>query len=134
MIESRSVEDGTAIRRRRECDSCGKRFTTYERTKGSALWVIKKDGTREPFEKDKLRRGILRAIEKRPVSIDQVDKIIDQVEREMLRKDREEVKSNIIGSAVVRRLKKVDKVAWMRFASVYLEFENLSDFKKAMKS
>jgi transcriptional repressor NrdR len=133
VLESRVVEEGVVVRRRRECLKCGKRFTTYERTKGTALWVIKKDGRREPFEKEKIKRGILRAVEKRPLSMDLVVDIVDGIEREMLRKEKEEVSSKAIGRAVLKRLKKVDKVAWLRFASVYLEFEDLEDFARAIK-
>jgi transcriptional repressor NrdR len=133
VLESRAVEDGSSIRRRRECVACKKRFTTYEKTKGAVLWVIKKDGRREPFEKEKVKRGILRAIEKRPISLDLVDDIVDAVEREMLRREKEEVPSKIIGRAILKRLKRVDKVAWLRFASVYMEFEDLEDFGKTMK-
>lgn len=133
VLESRSVEDGCAIRRRRKCSKCSKRFTTYERVKGAALWVVKKDGRREPFDKDKLKRGVLRAVEKRPISMDLVDSLIDSVEREMLKKEKEEVSTKAIGKSVLRRLKTIDKVAWLRFASVYLEFEDLEDFAKAIK-
>lgn len=133
VLESRAVEDGNAIRRRRECTKCNKRFTTYEKTKNNFLWVVKKDGRREPFDKEKLKRGILRAVEKRPVSLDVVDEIVDQVEREMLRKEKEEIPSRIIGSAVLKRLKKVDKVAWLRFVSVCFEFADLKDFEKAIE-
>jgi len=122
----------TYERRRRACESCKKRFTTYEKVRGSALWVIKKDGKREPFEREKVKRGILRAIEKRPVSLELVDEIVDQVEREMLSLEDQEVSTRAIGKAVLKRLRKVDKVAWLRFASVYLEFEDLSDFRKAI--
>jgi transcriptional repressor NrdR len=134
VLESRSVESGNTLRRRRVCESCHKRFTTYEKPKASALWVIKKDGKREPFDREKIKRGILRAIEKRPVSLDLVNEITSQVEREMLRKKTEEVGSRTIGNAVMKRLKKIDKVAWLRFASVYLEFEDLKDFEKAIKN
>ena len=130
VLESRTVEDGGSIRRRRECGKCGKRFTTIEEVKKSFLWVIKKDGRREVFDKEKVKRGILRAIEKRPVSLDLVDDITDQVEMEMLRSDKQEIPTRVIGNAVLKRLKKVDRVAWLRFASVYLEFEDLSDFEK----
>jgi transcriptional repressor NrdR len=133
VLESRAVEDGNAIRRRRECTKCNKRFTTYEKTKNNFLWVVKKDGRREPFDKEKLKRGILRAIEKRPVSLDLIGDITDQVEREMLRKEKEEIPSKVIGSAVLKRLKKVDKVAWLRFVSVYLEFDDLKDFEKTIE-
>ena len=124
------MEDGGSIRRRRECGKCGKRFTTIEGVKRSFLWVIKKDGRREVFDKEKVKRGILRAIEKRPVSLDLVDDIVDQVEMEMLRSDKQEIPTRVIGNSVLKRLKKIDKVAWLRFASVYLEFEDLGDFEK----
>mgnify|MGYP001582757310 CR=1 FL=1 len=133
VLESRVVEEGASIRRRRECEKCGKRFTTYEKVKGSVLWVIKKDGRREPFDKEKLKRGILRAIEKRPISLGLVDDIVEAVEREMLKREREEISSQEIGKAVLKRLRKIDKVAWLRFASVYLQFEDLVDFQKAIK-
>lgn len=132
VLESRVVDEGQTIRRRRKCNKCKKRFTTYEKVKGTALWVIKKDGRREPFERDKVKRGILRAIEKRPVSLELVDDVVDQVEREMLRKEKEEVSSKAVGRAILKRLRKIDKVAWLRFASVYLEFEDLDDFEKAI--
>jgi len=134
VLESRVVDEGHAIRRRRLCDKCEKRFTTYEKPKASVLWVIKKDGSREPFDREKVKRGVLRAIQKRPVSLDLVNDVVDQVEREMLNKTSEEVSSKSIGTAVMKRLKKIDKVAWLRFASVYLEFEALTDFKKLMKN
>lgn len=133
MLESRILDEGEGVRRRRECGKCGKRFTTVEKVRGTALWVIKKDGSREPFEREKVKRGVLRAIEKRPVSLDLVDEIVNDVEREMLRAQKEEIPSRAIGNAVLRRLKKIDKVAWLRFASVYLEFEDLDDFEKAIE-
>jgi transcriptional repressor NrdR len=133
VLESRTVEEGASIRRRRECEKCHKRFTTYEKVKGSVLWVIKKDGKREPFDREKLKRGILRAIEKRPVSLDSVEDVVESVEREMLRKEKEEVGSKSIGTAVMKRLKRIDKVAWLRFASVYLEFDDLKDFQKTIR-
>lgn len=129
VLESRTVEDGS-IRRRRECGKCEKRFTTVEQVKRSFLWVIKKDGRREVFDKEKIKRGILRAIEKRPVSLELVDDVVDQVEMEMLRSDKQEISTRVVGSAVLKKLKKIDKVAWLRFASVYLEFEDLKDFEK----
>lgn len=133
VLESRVVEEGASVRRRRECGKCSKRFTTYEKVKGSVLWVIKKSGVREPFDREKLKRGILRAIEKRPVSLELVDDVVDQVEMEMLRREKEEISSKSIGMAVLKRLKKIDKVAWLRFASVYLQFEDLDDFQKLIK-
>lgn len=132
VLESRSVEESKGLRRRRECLSCHKRFTTYEKVHNNFLWVVKKDGVREQFDREKIKKGILRAIEKRPVSLDLVDDIVDQVEREVLRAEKQEIQSKKIGNAVLKRLGKVDKVAWLRFASVYLEFEDLSDFEKAI--
>lgn len=133
VLESRVSEEGKGIRRRRECIKCGKRFTTYESVRGSTLLVIKKDGRREIFDREKIRRGILRSTEKRSVSIELIDQIVDEVEREMLRKQSEEVSSKAIGKSIMARLKKIDKVAWLRFASVYLEFEDLKDFEKVIK-
>lgn len=133
VLESRVAEDGEGIRRRRECGKCQKRFTTIEKVRESVLWVIKKDGRRELFDREKVKRGILRAVEKRPVALEEVGKIVDEVEREMLRQEEEEVHTKIIGRAVLNQLKKIDKVAWLRFASVYLEFENLKDFEKVIE-
>lgn len=133
VLESRVVDDGKAIRRRRECSGCKKRFTTFEKTKDTVLWVIKKDGRREPFDKEKVKKGILRALEKRSVSLDLVNEIVEEVEREMLRKESEEISSKTIGKAVLTRLKKIDKVAWIRFASVYLGFDDLKDFEKIIE-
>ncbi len=132
VLESRTSEDGHGMRRRRECGKCKKRFTTHEEVKSSVLWVIKRDGKREPFDKEKVKRGILRSIEKRPVSIDLVNEVADEVEREMLKAEKEEVGSKVIGNAILKRLKKIDKVAWLRFASVYLQFEDLTDFEKVI--
>jgi len=128
------VGEGGRIRRRRECLHCKKRFTTIEEVKNSALWVIKKDGRRELFDREKVKRGILRAIEKRPVSLETVEKTVSEVEREMLRQEKQEVPTRLIGKAVLRELKKVDKVAWLRFASVYFEFENLDDFERILEA
>ncbi|OGM14574.1 transcriptional regulator NrdR [Candidatus Woesebacteria bacterium RIFCSPHIGHO2_02_FULL_42_20] len=132
VLESRVVEDGKAIRRRRECLKCTKRFTTLERVRGNSVWVIKKDGTREPFDREKIKRGVMRSIEKRPVGLKLVDDLAEQVEREVFKRESQEVQSKLIGSAVLRRLKKIDKVAWLRFASVYLEFSDLGDFEKVI--
>ncbi|MDP3955146.1 MAG: transcriptional regulator NrdR [bacterium] len=133
VLESRISEDGNSFRRRRECAKCQKRFTTYERVEGPSLLVIKKDGRRESFDREKLRRGVLKSCEKRPVSLEAVEGIVEEVERELLRKDTIEILSKVIGNAVLRRLKKFDKVAWLRFASVYLEFADLVDFEKAIE-
>ena len=124
------IDYGHGLRRRRECGKCGKRFTTHEAVKSSVLWVIKREGNREPFDREKVRRGILRSIEKRPVSIDVVNDVVDEVVREMLKAEKEEISSKTVGNAILKRLKKIDKVAWLRFASVYLQFEDLTDFER----
>jgi transcriptional repressor NrdR len=133
VLESRVVEDGKAIRRRRECLKCHRRFTTLERIRESHLWVVKKDGKRELFDREKIKRGILRAIEKRPVSLDLVEEITESVEGEILKKGTEEVPTKLVGNLILKKLKAVDKVAWLRFASVYLEFEDISDFERAIE-
>lgn len=133
VLESRTIDTGGSIRRRRECSKCSKRFTTFEKVRDSVLWVIKKDGRREPFDREKIKHGILRSIQKRPVSMEVVEKIIEDIEREMLRGEEQEISSRVIGNAVLKRLKRVDKVAWLRFASVYLEFEDLTDFEKLIE-
>lgn len=133
VLESRDSEDNQVTRRRRECEGCKKRFTTYERVEGPQLIVIKKDGGRENFDREKIRRGINHACEKRPVSTDLVEEIVDQVEQEMLKKKSNEVSSRLIGNAVLRQLKKMDKVAYVRFASVYLDFDDIEDFTSLVK-
>ncbi len=133
VLESREVDEGLAIRRRRECSKCSKRFTTLEKVKGTALWVIKKDGRREQFDKDKVRRGLVRALQKRPVSTEQIESLIEDIERELLRAEETDITTKQIGKLVLKRLKKIDKVAWLRFASIYLEFDNLDDFEKLIE-
>lgn len=133
VLESREGTEGESIRRRRLCASCKKRFTTFEKVKGSVLWVIKKDARRELWDREKVKRGILRATQKRPVSMQTIEAIIDDIERECLRSESQEIASRVIGRAVLKRLKKLDKVAWLRFASVYLEFTDLDDFEKLIK-
>jgi transcriptional repressor NrdR len=133
VLESRDSEDSEVTRRRRECGKCKKRFTTYERVEGPQLLVIKKDGSRETFEREKVRRGVTRACEKRPVRSDLIEEIVDEVEREMLRKKNSEVPSRVVGNAILKRLKKTDKVAYVRFASVYLDFDEIEDFTKLVK-
>lgn len=132
VLESRVSQEGEGLRRRRECLDCSKRFTTIERVVKGTLWVVKKDGKREPFDREKLVRGILRAIRKRPVSVEQVELIADSIEAEALKSGKSEIQSSSVGKQVLSKLKKTDKVAWLRFASVYLEFENLEDFENAI--
>ncbi len=128
VVETRDGEGAT--RRRRECHQCGKRFTTYERVENVELVVIKKDARREKFDREKLKKGIVKATEKRPISIDLIDSVVDEIEQELRSKDTTEVASRTIGNLVLKKLKKIDKVAYVRFASVYLDFENLKDFEE----
>jgi transcriptional repressor NrdR len=118
------------IRRRRECLSCGKRFTTYEKIERDDLYIIKKDGTRQKFERDKLRKGIDKAFEKRAVSKDKIEKMINEIEELLRKKGKKEIKSSIIGEIVIKKIKKLDNVAYIRFASVYRDFQDVNDFKK----
>lgn len=130
VIDSRVVEDQTAIRRRRVCAKCDKRFTSYERVEGIELKVVKKDGTKEDFTREKLKRGIVKATWKRPVSMSDIDELIEDVERRLRRKDSKEVKSWEIGNMVLNRLKKLDPLAYLLFASVYRDFNDIEDFKQ----
>jgi transcriptional repressor NrdR len=132
VLESR--ESGGAMRRRRECEKCGRRFTTYERIEITNLVVIKRDGGREQFDSAKVRAGILRASEKRPVPMVQVDRMVDEIEAELRAGPRTEVTSKRVGELVMRRLKRVDKVAYIRFASVYLDFKDPEDFEAATRA
>lgn len=131
VIETRDGEGAT--RRRRECKKCGKRFTTYERVENIDLVVIKKDGRREKFDREKLRKGIVKATEKRPVGVDLIDSVVDEIEQDLRSKDTTEVGSRMIGNLVLKKLKKIDKVAYIRFASVYLDFGELADFEKVIE-
>lgn len=133
VLESRDSEDGQVTRRRRECSECSKRFTTYERIEGPQLQVEKKDKSQECFSREKITKGLIRAFEKRPVDADKIEEIVNQVEREMLKKRNGAVKSSLIGKAILRRLKKRDKVAYIRFASVYLDFSDTKDFARLVK-
>lgn len=127
VIDSRRNED-FSIRRRRECEICKKRFTTYEKIETSPILVIKKDTTREPFSKEKLKNGIFSSCIKRPISSKTIDKVVDEVEKEILLRDDNEISSNDIGEMVLKRLKKIDDVAYIRFASVYREFKEVENF------
>ncbi len=121
------------IRRRRECLKCGKRFTTYEKIEKGDLYVIKKSGEREKFNINKLESGIQKAFEKRPVSKEKIDKMIRNIEEQIRKKGKKEINSSIIGNLVSKKIKKLDKVAYIRFASVYRDFEDIEDFKKEIK-
>lgn len=133
VVDKRSTDSEEAIRRRRECHDCKRRFTTYERVEAVDLFVIKKDEHEEPFSKEKVREGIMVAVEKRPVSEEQVAKIVDKVESKLLSKKNKAIRSREIGNIIMRELKKLDKVAYLRFASVYREFDNLDSFEKELK-
>ena len=133
VSETRVAEDGSNIRRRRLCSNCKKRFTTYERVENITLLVKKKDGRNERFSRDKLRGGILRSTEKTTVSIEQVNQIVDEVEKEILGSDSVEVDSKTIGRLVATRLKKIDKIAYIRFASVFQHFVDIEDFEREVK-
>ena len=133
VLESREVEEGVSIRRRRECIKCSHRFTTYERLEVPNLMIIKKSGERELFDREKLSRGIYRAFEKRPVSADKIELIISEVERKARGYDQAELNSRKIGSLVMEELLSVDDVAYVRFASVYRSFATLDRFEKELK-
>ncbi|MDD5492273.1 MAG: transcriptional regulator NrdR [bacterium] len=133
VIDSRPLEEASIIRRRRECLSCQKRFTTYERLEEVPLMVIKSDNRREPFSREKLREGLLRACEKRPISIDKIEKIISEIEYELHNYYIMEVPSTSIGQKILKRLKEVDEVAYIRFASVYRNFNDINTFLQELK-
>lgn len=129
VLESRISEEGSAMRRRRECPKCGKRFTTYERAEGVDIKVIKKSGKTEDFNRDKLKHGIMKATWKRPVTIAQIEEMLDEVESILRKKATTQVRSWEIGNLVINRLKKLDPLAYLLFASVYRDFQDLNDFK-----
>lgn len=133
VIETRLSDDGATVRRRRRCLKCQKRFTTYERIEELPVLVIKKDGRRERFNREKLRNGILKACEKTSVGIDQADEIISHIERKIKQQDSTEIESVLIGKLVAKELKKVDKVSYIRFASVFKRFIEVEDFEKEVK-
>ena len=132
VIDSRPTDEGQRIRRRRECLSCGKRFTTYEIIESLPIIVIKKDKSRETFNRDKLMTGLLRACEKRPVSIDTLDSMIDDIETNLQNSLDREVSSEKIGELVMEKLKKIDEVAYVRFASVYRQFKDINTFMREL--
>ncbi len=133
VVDSRPVDDNTAIRRRRVCDACGKRFTSYERVESVPLIVTKKDSNREQFNRSKVEAGILRACHKRPISADEIQKVVDSVESEVFNRGVREIPSTEIGEIVMDRLKDLDPVAYVRFASVYREFKDVNTFMDELK-
>ena len=133
VVDSRESKEGDSIRRRRECLLCGRRFTSYERIDEIPYMVIKKDGRREAFERNKIMAGLLRACEKRPISSAQLEAIVNEVEKNVQDSQDRELSTSEIGKIIMRRLKALDKVAYVRFASVYLEFEDVSEFMTELK-
>jgi transcriptional repressor NrdR len=131
VVDSRPADGGSAIRRRRACAACGRRFSTYERVERVGLMVRKRDGTVEPFDREKVANGIAKATKNRPVSIGEVDELVDRVEGRLRRKG-PEVSSDQVGIAVLQQLRKVDEVAYLRFASVYKDFQELTDFEREL--
>ena len=131
VTDKRASPNG--IRRRRECLKCRKRFTTHEKVDFGDFFVIKKDNSREKFNKEKLERGIYRAFEKRPVSKEEIEKMINEVEEQLRRKGKKEVRSSVIGEIIMKKIKKIDNIAYIRFASVYRNFQDIDDFKKELK-
>ena len=133
VVDSRESKEGDSIRRRRECLECGRRFTSYERIDEIPYMVVKKDGRRETFERNKIMAGLLRACEKRPISAGQLESIVNDVEKAVQDTPDRELSTNDIGKLIMKQLKALDKVAYVRFASVYLEFEDVSEFMTELK-
>ena len=133
VIDSRLGKDGLSIRRRRECLVCERRFTTYERVEEIQPLLVKKDGRREPFDREKIREGMLKATQKRPVSVETIDDFIDSLERYFQETNQKEIPSSEVGERVIAALKEMDEVAYVRFASVYRQFKDLDDFVRELK-
>jgi transcriptional repressor NrdR len=134
VVDSRPAEDGSFIRRRRSCDECGKRFTTYEKVETIPLIVIKKDQNREEYDRQKIEMGILRACYKRPVSAEQIKKATDEIETEIFNREEKEISSSSIGEIVMEKIRDLDAVAYVRFASVYREFKDVNTFMEEIRS
>jgi transcriptional repressor NrdR len=134
VVDSRDSKEGEEIRRRRECEKCKQRFTTYERADSVFPWVIKKDGRREGFEPEKIKAGVLRALEKRPVSIHSAEELVAAVVQAVVERGEKEISSSVIGEEIMKRLKSIDEVAYVRFASVYRQFRDINDFMSELSS
>ncbi len=128
VVDSRPTEEETAIRRRRECEKCSKRFTTYEKVEEMPLIIVKKEGNREVYQRSKIINGFIKACEKRPVSVKQIEEVVDEIEKELYNSMEKEIDSKKIGEMVMNRLKQLDDVAYVRFASVYRQFKDLNTF------
>ncbi len=133
VIDSRAVDENNSIRRRRQCEKCENRFTTYERLEVVTIAVIKKDGTRETFDRNKVYDGIAKSCNKRAISLETIDNIVDEIENKLLNSLEKEVKSSLIGEMVMEKLKQIDEVAYVRFASVYKHFEDIDTFDEEIK-
>jgi transcriptional repressor NrdR len=133
VMDSRLSKDGTVIRRRRECIDCGRRFTTYEQIEEIPVMIIKKDGRREIFSREKVRQGIARACEKRNISVEIIEEFIDNLERDLKEIEEKEISSSVIGEKIMTKLHELDEVAYVRFASVYREFKDVNDFFSELK-
>ena len=133
VIDSRPADDNNSIRRRRVCDECGKRFTTYEKVETIPVIVIKKDDNRETFDRTKIEAGVLRACHKRPISANQIKDLVDEVENEIFGREEKEIPSRVIGEIVMNKLKDLEAVAYVRFASVYREFKDVNTFMEELK-
>ncbi len=133
VIDSRPADEGTSIRRRRQCDECGKRYTTYEKVEAIPLVVIKKDNNRESYDRTKIEAGVYRSCHKRPISVDQINKLVDEVETAIFNMEEKEIPSSVIGEIVMDKLRNLDPVAYVRFASVYREFKDVNTFMSEIK-
>ena len=132
VIDSRPTDEGLTIRRRRECIECGKRFTTYEKIEQLPVFVVKKDGRRESFDRDKIMRGLVKACEKRPISLKDLEALVQEIEKQVFNSLEQEITSQQIGQMVMERLKKLDEVAYVRFASVYRQFKDINTFMEEL--
>ncbi|SJZ79741.1 transcriptional repressor NrdR [Pilibacter termitis] len=133
VVDSRQSEDGRAIRRRRECEECGERFTTFERIEATPLLVVKKNGTREEFKREKILNGLIRSAEKRPVAMEDMEKIVDHIEQRVAALGKSEVPTDLIGEYVMEDLAELDEISYIRFASVYREFKDMSVFLRELE-
>ena len=132
VIDSRPADDNASIRRRRQCETCGKRFTTYEKLETMPLMIVKKDNSREPYDRSKIEAGIIRSCHKRPVSSEQISSLVDQIENALFSREDLEISSSVIGEMVMEKLKDLDPVAYGRFASVYREFKDVDTFMQEL--
>lgn len=133
VIDSRPADDGAAIRRRRQCDACNKRFTTYEKVDAIPLVVVKKDMNREPYDRAKIEAGVFRSCHKRPISVEQIKTFVDEIENEIFAMEEKEISSSTIGELLMEKLKTLDPVAYVRFASIYREFKDVNTFMDEIK-